>query len=198
MGGLIFTVIPALPSFRLYRHPGFTDIPVSVIPIFPVIPAKAGIYALRWTPVSAAMTDPHPNRLNRTTATAPTAFPIRWCDFPAIPIFPPFQSFRHSSLSVIPSLPSPRLSRHSGESRNLRPAMDSGFRRNDGSTPKPPEPNHPPAPAAFPIGRFHFRASRRQPGSKPAFRITACAGNTARPPNPKSRQNSAAIAVDKR
>ena len=35
--------------------------------------------------------------------------------------------------------PSFRFSRHSGASRNLRAAMDSGFRRSDGSTPKPPE-----------------------------------------------------------
>ena len=57
------------------------------------------------------------------------------------------QFFRHS---IFP--------RHSGASRNLRPAMDSGFRRNDGSTPKPPESKHyrrRRRPAAFPIRRFN-------------------------------------------
>ena len=35
-----------------------------------------------------------------------------------------------------------RFFRHCGESRNLRAAMDSSFRRNDGSIPKPPEKKH--------------------------------------------------------
>ena len=35
--------------------------------IFFVIPAKAGIYALRWTPVFAGMTDPYLNHLKRNT-----------------------------------------------------------------------------------------------------------------------------------
>ena len=63
-----------------------------------------------------------------------------------IPIFP---SFRFSVIPVFPSFR--RFSRHSGESRNLRAAMDSGFRRNDGSIPKPPEKKRCPASPTYPL-----------------------------------------------
>ena len=59
-----FSVIPAFPPFQF----------------FPVIPAKAGIYALRWTPVFARATGPHQ--------------PPDW--FSVIPAFPSFQFSRHS------------------------------------------------------------------------------------------------------
>ena len=61
-------------------------------------------------------------------AAAQSAFPSRWFDF-----------LRHSAgFSVIPDFSSfRRFFRHSGESRNLHAAMDSGFRRSDGSTPPP-------------------------------------------------------------
>ena len=42
-----------------------------VILIFPVIPAQAGIYALRWTPVFAGATVCQPNHLK--TKRGPTA-----------------------------------------------------------------------------------------------------------------------------
>ena len=82
-----FPVIPIFPSFRrkpestrrdrlrFSRHSDFPVIPAQAgiyalrwTPVFPsfripptVIPAFAGIYALRWTPVFAGMTDPHLN-----------------------------------------------------------------------------------------------------------------------------------------
>ena len=108
-------------SFRLFRYSGGS----SVILIFPVIPAKAGIYALQWTPVFARATDPHRRRTGSVSK-------------------PVVRFFRHSDFS-----------RHSGESRNLRTATDSGFRQSDGSTPKPPERKHcPPHTHPPPLPRF--------------------------------------------
>ena len=62
------------PSFRrkpesracghIHRHSDFS-----------VIPAKAGIYSLRWTPVFAGMTDPHLNHLKRNTTAAGAGLP---------------------------------------------------------------------------------------------------------------------------
>ena len=59
-----FPVIPAVPSSRLCRHSGF-----SVILIYSVIPAQAGIYALRRTPLFAGMTAPYLNHPKRNTAS---------------------------------------------------------------------------------------------------------------------------------
>ena len=89
-------------AVRFFRHSNF-----------PVIPAKAGIYALRWTPVFAETTDPHLNhpKVNTTVADAgrqrfqsgALIFPHH-SNFPVIPIFP-----RHSGLrrNLCPPAPSP-------------------------------------------------------------------------------------------
>ena len=53
---------------------------------------------------------------------------------PCPELFSSSQFFRHFNFP-----------RHSGESRNPHAAMDSGFRRSDGPTPKPPEKNHYPS-----------------------------------------------------
>ena len=59
-GGLNFP-----PSFQFSRHSNF---PPS-FQFSPVIPAKAGIYAPRWTPAKAGATDPHLNHPKGNTAT---------------------------------------------------------------------------------------------------------------------------------
>ena len=74
-----FDFVPSSRFFRhsnLFRHSGESrnlrpamDSGFSVILIFPVIPAKAGIYALRWTPLFAGMTSPYPNHPKRNTAS---------------------------------------------------------------------------------------------------------------------------------
>ena len=101
----------------------------SVILIPPVIPAQAGIHTPRWTPVFAGATAPHLNHRKGNTT------PCR--HHPCLAVFPSFQFSRHS-----------KFFRHSGESRNLHAALDSGFRRSDGPTPKPPERKHHPLPAS--------------------------------------------------
>ena len=62
----------------IFRHSGASrNLRVAICP---VIPAQAGIYALRWTPVFAAMTAPYPNhpkkhhrrRWQASTPAAPT------------------------------------------------------------------------------------------------------------------------------
>ena len=74
------------PSFRrkpesmacghMHRHCGASRNPgrvviCTIIPASPaVIPAQAGIYAPRWTPVSAGMTGPYLNHLKRNIAPA--------------------------------------------------------------------------------------------------------------------------------
>ena len=101
---------------------------------FSVIPAKAGIYALRWTPVFAAATDPHLGHMAIFTVI-PLPHPSLRFNFP-----------HHSNFI-----------RHSGASRNLRVAMDSGFRQSVGSTPKPPgKKRYRCRPASFPIQWFNF------------------------------------------
>ena len=151
---VIFTVIPTpptgIPAFRLpqpsFRHSGspnrhsgasrnllFRHSDFSIIPPvfrhpagfppfrrFSVIPAKAGIYFSAIPPVFRHSAGFPPFRRKPEST------------------FPPFRFFRHPA--GFP--PFRRFSRHSGESRNLRVAMDSGFRRSDGSTPKPPERKH--------------------------------------------------------
>ena len=63
----------------VFRHrAGF-----SVIPIVPVIPAKAGIYALRWTPIFARATNPHRRR------TGSVSKPVVY--FFVIPVLPSFR-----------------------------------------------------------------------------------------------------------
>ena len=89
----IYGVWSYAPSFRLpqpsfrrkpesmacshtHRHCGasrnlWSAVILTVIPAPPVvIPAQAGIYALRWTPVFAGMTGPYLNHPKRNTARA--------------------------------------------------------------------------------------------------------------------------------
>ena len=122
------------------------------------------------------MTNPNLNRLKRTPTASPrprfqlgSAF-FRHSNFP-----------RHSGASF----------RHPGESRNLRAAIDFGFRQNDGSTPRhvviftviPASPAVIPAPstvipaqAGIYACRLHCRlpqpSFRRKPESMPAGPIT--------------------------
>ena len=82
----------------------------------------------------------------RRNGSTPFRLP-RHPDFPVIPVSPSFrrkpESTRHDGLRfspaqrirTIPIFPSYRGFRHSGESRNLCAAIDSAFRRSDGSTP---------------------------------------------------------------
>ena len=158
---------------------------------FPVIPAQAGIYAPRWTPLFAGATDPHHS------------------DFPVIPGLPSSRVFRHSgeSRNLCAAIDSafrrsdgsapfrfPRhsdSSRHSGESRNLRPAMDSGFRRSDGGPAEPPKRNAIPAPPAFPIRPPNSPVPQRRPQSTRTSRTPACAGTTTTRPSAHPKRNAA-------
>ena len=129
-----FPVIPIFPSFRL-PQPSFRRKPESTRrdrlrfsrhSDFPVIPAKAGIYALRWTPVFPSFRIPQPSFRRKPESTRRDGL-----------------QFSHHS----------EFFRHSGASRNLRAAMDSGFRRNDGSIPK--------------LGGSTFRPSAAAPATHP-------------------------------
>ena len=74
-------------SFRLFPIPVFCHSGFAVILIFSVIPAKAGIYALRWTPVFAGATDPHLKHPKGNTTPARTpATPSRSGRLPTQPI----------------------------------------------------------------------------------------------------------------
>ena len=82
-------------------------------------------------------------------AALAVAFPIRWFN-----VLPSFQFCRHPGESL----------RHSGASRNLHAATDSGFRRRDRPTPKPPERNHcPPS---------RYCQNRRVPDLRPRMPAT--------------------------
>ena len=129
--------------YRLSRHSGF-----PITPIFPVIPAKAGIYALRWTPACARATDPHHTDFPVIPGKA-GIHALRWT-----PLFARATDPHHSSS------PSLRFPRHSGESRNLHAAMDSGFRRSNGSTPYRFSPSF-----QFPRHSEFFPSFRRKPES---------------------------------
>ena len=64
-----FTVIPAQAGIQgVWSHSPSFRLPPTVIP------ACAGIYALRWTPVFAGMTGPYLNHLKRNTTAGRVAF----------------------------------------------------------------------------------------------------------------------------
>ena len=84
---------------------------------------------MRWTPVFAGMTNPSLNRLKRNPTASPRpCFQLGSAFFrhPGASLRHPGASLRHPGASL----------RHPGERQNLRDAIDSGFRRNDGSTPR--------------------------------------------------------------
>ena len=117
---VIFTVIPAQAGIYTCRlHYRSRRLRRWIL-------AKAGIYALRWTPVFAVATDPHLNPL------------IRKHCFSDVPVIPTFRFFRHSGLrrnlvsvaicTVIPAPPTVIPAQAGIYALRL----DSGFRRNDG------------------------------------------------------------------
>ena len=112
---------------HMHRHSGLRRNPGGVV-IPTVIAAQAGIYGV-WS---------HSPSLRRKPASRACGHMHRHCG-----------ASRHPGVrSYSPSF---QFFRHSGESRNLRAAMDSGFRRNDGPIPKPPEKKHYPCPTTPPF-----------------------------------------------
>ena len=152
------------------RHDGFT-------PMFSVIPAQAGIYAPQWTPVFAVATDPHlfsviPAQAGiyalRCTPVFAVATDLHLC-FPSFRRKP--ESTRRDGLRFSPARRiHTYVFRHSGASRNLRAAMDSGFRRSDESTPKPPARQHYPARQRRGLKRKAAPPYRTAPAQRPLHR----------------------------
>ena len=125
---VIITVIPVFSSFRrkpesmacghMHRHCGASR-NLWRVAICTVIAAQAGIQGVR---------PPQPSFRRKPESMA--------CS----------HMHRHCGASRNPGVrsysPSFQFFRHSGLRRNLRAATDSGFRRNDGPIPKPPEKKH--------------------------------------------------------
>ena len=138
-----------------------------------VIPAQAGIYALRSHSPSSRLPQPSFRRKPEPRACGHIH---RHSDSPNRHSGSPN---RHSGASRNPGrvvtltviLAPPNC--HSGLRRNLCAAMDSGFRRNDGSIPKPPEKKHYRRPRCV-LGGLTFRIptppaiqARLPPGLQP-------------------------------
>ena len=168
-----------LPSFRLA--------PESTRCGFTVIPAQAGIYALRFYRHSGASRNLRAAVLpsfRRKPESTRGGFSV----IPAQAGIYALRFSRHSGASRNLRI---AIFRHSGASRNLRVATASGFRRSDGSAPKPPARKHYHGRRQdgiiFP-GRFNPRRRRRRKprraGDAPLWRLPATSRRDGLPTRP--------------
>ena len=129
--------IPIFPSYRLFRHSGASRNLRATMDA-----ERPGLTCLQ----PSFRRKPESTRYDRLRFSPKRRIPA----IPAFPSFRFFSSFRRKPESTrcaglrfsperrihtIPIFPSYRVFRHSGESRNLRVAIDSAFPRNDGSKP---------------------------------------------------------------